>query len=437
MKIYLDWVGCRLNEAEVESYAAQFRALGHQLVGSAEEADLVLINTCAVTGEAASDSRGKIRQAARRGKASIIATGCWATLDPTGAANLPNVKWVVDNANKDNLVGVILNMEMSEFDLEPLARQPLPGIQGRTRSFIKVQDGCDNFCTFCVTRLARGKGRSRVKEDVLRDVISAQLGGVEEVVLTGVHLGSWGIDLQPGQHVSQLVRFLLAETDIPRIRLSSVEPWDLEMDFWSLWENPRLCRHVHLPLQSGSPTVLQRMGRKVTPESFSLLVAKARETVDQMAITTDVIAGFPGETTDEFQETMDFIREMNFAGGHVFTFSPRPGTAAEKLPRTVPMKIRKERNAILRYLFGELSQGYQKQFLGQIMQVLWESTDSYGPEGWRMHGLTDNYLRVVINSQERLTNQITAVRLAEWTPRGLVGELVPQLIRTSDSKFQL
>ena len=179
------------------------------------------------------------------------------------------------------------------------------------------------------------------------------------------------------------------------------------------------------------------MGRKVTPESFSLLVAKARETVDQMAITTDVIAGFPGETTDEFQETMDFIREMNFAGGHVFTFSPRPGTAAEKLPRTVPMKIRKERNAILRYLFGELSQGYQKQFLGQIMQVLWESTDSYGPEGWRMHGLTDNYLRVVINSQERLTNQITAVRLAEWTPRGLVGELVPQLIRTSDSKFQL
>ncbi|HQJ03859.1 MAG TPA: MiaB/RimO family radical SAM methylthiotransferase, partial [Anaerolineaceae bacterium] len=303
MKVYLDWVGCKLNEAELERYAAQLRMAGHDLVPSPEEADLVIVNTCAVTGEAASDSRGKIRNAARRSSARIVATGCWATLDPSRAAALPNVEWIINNLDKDDLVSQVLDLEPSVFDQEPIARQPLPGAHSRTRSFIKVQDGCDNFCTYCITRLARGKGRSRLAGDVLRDALAAQAGGVQEVVLTGVHLGSWGSDFPEPGTLAALVRFLLAETDIPRIRLSSVEPWDLEGDFWSLWENGRVCQHVHLPLQSGSSAVLKRMARKVTPESFFAMISDIRRSIPKMAITTDVIAGFPGETNAEFEET--------------------------------------------------------------------------------------------------------------------------------------
>ncbi len=424
MKVYLDWVGCKLNEAELERYAAQLRMAGHDLVPSPEEADLVIVNTCAVTGEAASDSRGKIRNAARRSNARIVATGCWATLDPSSAATLPNVEWVINNLDKDNLVSQVLDLESSVFDQEPIARQPLPGAHSRTRSFIKVQDGCDNFCTYCITRLARGKGRSRLAGDVLRDVLAAQAGGVQEVVLTGVHLGSWGSDFPEPGTLAELVRFLLAETDIPRIRLSSIEPWDLEEDFWSLWENGRICRHVHLPLQSGSSAVLKRMARKVTPESFFAMISDIRRSIPQMAITTDVIAGFPGETNAEFEETLQFVEKVQFSGGHVFTFSPRPGTAAERMPDPVPMPVRKERNAILRKTLAVSAKQFQQQFLGEVVSVLWESTDAYGKYGWRLHGLTDHYLRVAINSPERLTNQISLVQLLEWTSDGFWGTII-------------
>jgi len=426
MKVYLDWVGCKLNEAELERYAAQLRMAGHDLVPSPEEADLVIVNTCAVTGEAASDSRGKIRNAARRSNARIVATGCWATLDPSSAATLPNVEWVINNLDKDDLVSQVLDLESSVFDQEPIARQPLPGAHSRTRSFIKVQDGCDNFCTYCITRLARGKGRSRLAGDVLRDVLAAQAGGVQEVVLTGVHLGSWGSDFPEPGTVADLVRFLLAETDIPRIRLSSIEPWDLEEDFWSLWENGRICRHVHLPLQSGSSAVLKRMARKVTPESFFAMISDIRRSIPQMAITTDVIAGFPGETNAEFEETLQFVEKVQFSGGHVFTFSPRPGTAAERMPDPVPMPVRKERNARLRALFASAVESYHRQFIGEVLPVLWESTDLLGAQGWRLHGLTGNNLRVTALAPQRLWNQITPVHLDALTPDGLSGVILWQ-----------
>ena len=218
MKIYLDTIGCRLNQSEIESMARQFRAAGHELVGSAASADLAVVNTCAVTTEAASDSRGKIRQIARAGVDEIVATGCWTTLQPKAAAGLPNVTRVVSNDRKDFLVAETLNLQPSTFDLEPLARQPLPGLRQRTRAFIKVQDGCDNHCTFCITTVARGAGRSRSTAEVILDVRSALEGGAKEIVLTGVHLGSWGQDF--GRHLQNLVKSILCETDVPRLRLS-------------------------------------------------------------------------------------------------------------------------------------------------------------------------------------------------------------------------
>ena len=195
MKIYLDTIGCRLNQSEIESMARGFRAAVHEIVHSAEIADMAVVNTCAVTNQAAADSRGKIRQMARAGVNEIIATGCWATLQPQQALDLPNVRKVVSNDRKDHLVADLLNLPEESFELEPIAREPLPGLHRRTRAFIKVQDGCDNRCTFCVTTIARGEGRSRSVADVILDIQSALAGGAKEIVLTGVHLGSWGYDL--------------------------------------------------------------------------------------------------------------------------------------------------------------------------------------------------------------------------------------------------
>jgi len=417
MKIFLDTIGCRLNQSEIETMAGQFRLAGHEIVATAYEADMAVVNTCSVTSKAAADSRGTIRRIARAGVDEIVATGCWATLQPEKAAALPNVLRVVNNSHKDTLVPETLNVQPESFDLEPIAREPLPGLRQRTRAFIKVQDGCDNHCTFCITTVARGEGRSRPLADVIADVQAALDGGTKEVVLTGVHLGSWGQDLSTAletglnSHLRDLVKAILAYTDTPRLRLSSLEPWDLDADFFRLWEDERMCQHLHLPLQSGCRTTLKRMARKTTPASFRDLVAAARQIMPDAAITTDVIAGFPGETDEEFAESLDFIKEMNFAGGHAFTYSARPGTGAVRLGGQVRHEVRKERNAILREVFEEGSKVYREKFIGQKVSVLWESVTEMNGQGWQMEGLTGNYLRVKALAPQPLWNQISLVEL--------------------------
>ncbi len=423
MKIFLDTIGCRLNQAEIESLARQFREAGHEIVASATEADLAVINTCTVTSEAASDSRAAIRRANRLGTDEVVVTGCWATLEPDQAAGLPGVRKIVPNLQKDQLVADLLGLPKDFFDLEPLARQPLPGLHARTRAFVKVQDGCDNACTFCITTVARGASRSRPIEHILAEVQSAQDGGVKEIVLTGVQLGSWGLDFPTPKHLADLVSTLLNHTSVPRLRLSSLEPWDLEADFFSLWQDGRLCRHLHLPLQSGSATVLKRMRRKTTPGSFSALVQAARTAIPELAITTDVIAGFPGETEAEFSETLEFIKSMNFAGGHVFTYSARPGTPAARMKAQTRYEIRKERNAVLKAVFKETAWSFRQQFLGRILPVLWESTDQLSDRGWLLEGLTDNYMRVTALAPEPRWNQFDPVRLTAQASDGLEGEL--------------
>jgi threonylcarbamoyladenosine tRNA methylthiotransferase MtaB len=424
MKIYLDTVGCRLNQSEIESLACEFRAAGHEIVPNAEGADLAVVNTCAVTSDAAADSRQTLRHIARAGVRQIIPTGCWATLYPKEAASLPNVLRVIANNQKDDLLAH-LNSEFgilnSEFDIEPLAREPLPGLHRRTRAFIKVQDGCDNACTFCITTVARGAARSRPLADVLRDIQTALAGGAKEIVLTGVHLGSWGEEW--GRHLRELVREILDQTDAPRLRLSSLEPWDLDADFFSLWKNPRLLPHLHLPLQSGSESTLRRMARKTTPASFRNLVAAARTAMPEVAITTDVIVGFPGETEDEFAATLAFVREMNFAGGHVFSYSPRPGTAASKMTGQTRPEVRKKRNAVLQETFREAASAYRRNFIGRRLSVLWESVSELDEWGWQMEGWTENYLRVRAAAPSPRWNEVDEVELVEESGETLRGVL--------------
>ncbi|MBI4760885.1 MAG: tRNA (N(6)-L-threonylcarbamoyladenosine(37)-C(2))-methylthiotransferase MtaB [Chloroflexota bacterium] len=422
MKVYLDTVGCRLNQSEIETMARQFRAAGHEVVASPETADLAVVNTCAVTNEAAADSRGAIRRIARAGAAEIIATGCWTTLHPKQAEELPNVRRVVLNDRKDRLVADLLNLTPEIFDLEPISREPLPGLHRRTRAFLKVQDGCDNHCTFCVTTIARGEGRSRRLADVLLDVQVALEGGAKEIVLTGVHLGSWGRDF--GLHLSDLIQAILRETDVPRLRLSSLEPWDLSADFFSLWADARLMPHLHLPLQSGSASTLKRMLRKTTPQSFRELVTFARQAIPDVAITTDLIAGFPGETEKEFAETLNFVREMEFAGGHVFSYSPRPGTGAARMKGQIKPELRKKRNHILQEAIEESAKSYRERFIGKEMTVLWETASEFGEWGWKMEGLTGNYLRVTAFASSPRWNEIDLVRLERFENGRMKGVIV-------------
>lgn len=399
----------------------QFRAAGHEIVASAEHADMAVVNTCAVTTQAASDSRGKIRTIARAGVNEIVATGCWTSIQPKDAAALPNVRHVITNDKKDLLVPQVLNLQPDTFDLEPIDRIPIPGLHRRTRAFIKVQDGCDNKCTFCVTTLARGEGRSRPLADVINDVNAALAGDSKEIVLTGVHLGSWGQEMN--HHLRDLVAALLRETDVQRFRLSSLEPWDLDADFFSLWSDKRLMPHLHLPLQSGSDSTLRRMARKTTRESFRGLVQAARAIMPDVAITTDIIAGFPGETDEEFAETLDFVKEIQFTGGHVFSYSPRPGTGAAKMKGQVKPEVRKRRNRILQETIEESAASYREKFIGQKMSVLWESTTEYGEYGWRMEGWTGNYLRVSAVAPSPRWNEVDDVMLQSLDGEKVLGVL--------------
>jgi len=402
--------------------ARQFRVAGHEIVASANSADLAIVNTCAVTNDAASESRSKIRQIARAGVDEVIATGCWTTLQPQKALNLPNVTRVIANDRKDQLVLDVLNLPQESFDIEPLSRQPLPGLHHRTRAFIKVQDGCDNQCTFCITTVARGEGRSRTVADIILDIQSALDGDTKEIVLTGVHLGSWGYDFD--SHLSELIKAILRETNVPRLRLSSLEPWDLSRDFFGLWDDSRLMPHLHLPLQSGSESTLKRMRRHTTPASFRELVSAVREVIPDAAITTDLIAGFPSETEDEFTETLDFVNEMNFAGGHVFTYSPRPGTGAARMKGQIKTQLRKKRNHILQGALAKSAKSYREKFVGKKMSVLWESTSEMGEQGWKMEGLAENYLRVSALAQSLRWNKIDDVLLNDTNGERMQGTIL-------------
>lgn len=421
MKVFFDLIGCRLNQAEIEQYAAQFRSQGHEITGSRENADLIIINTCAVTAAAASDSREKIRIAGNNPKAQIIVTGCWSDMDSETAAALPGVVKIIPNQKKDFLPSIILGISPEQFDLEPIKREPLPGVHARTRAFIKVQDGCDNFCTFCVTRLVRGKARSVSFEEILQRIQSVQLADGKEIVLTGVNLGAWGLDLNPRTDLTGLLKRILMETDIPRIRLSSLETWNLTEDFVRLWENPRLCPHFHIPLQSGSESVLKRMARRTRLSDFRELVRQARSLDPAFAITTDVIVGFPGETEQEFQQTLDFIREINFSGGHVFPFSSRPGTAAARMDGKITGRIVKERSRILRDEFLKQKDRFYQSFVGETMRVLWENSSVYENNNWELHGMTGNYLTIKSHFPKRLQNEISEVKIEHYDGKSLTG----------------
>ncbi len=457
-------LGCKVNQADSEAISEQFRSAGFEQRDFASQADVYVINTCTVTHLGDRSSRQMISQARRRAPdALLVVTGCYAEINPQGVAALPGVDLVVGNAGKDQLVERVLNHEAvsktmpgSELpasppalrralpmldvltmhtgsdrgldeearaenapltDLAPLAPSPF----SRTRVQMKVQDGCNNRCTYCIVPLVRGASRSRSIASIVEHTRRKTAAGYQEIVLTGIHLGDY--HAPEGGDLGDLIAALLEQTEIRRIRVSSLEPEDFKLDWLALWENPRMCRHLHLPLQSGCDAILRRMARRYTSARYRTIVETARRLVPEIAITTDIITGFPGETDAQAEESYRFAEEMRFAKAHVFRFSARQGTAAARMKQQVSDPIKKARSERLLALNAAHGRAFREQFIGRVVEVLWEEPR---PSGWE--GLTDNYLRVELDpscaaSAGDLRNTLSRVRLTALTEDGLVGVL--------------
>lgn len=410
MKVYLESLGCKLNQSELERMARQLQDAGHLVVDSPAEADVCVLNSCAVTHIAARKTRQALRGIRRANpRARLVVVGCYAQLWPAELSAIEGVEVIGHAAAKEDIAAAL------GLPAEPI-RPAGPPARRRTRAFVKVQDGCNNRCTYCVVRLARGPERSRPLEDILQEVRALAGEGVQEIVLTGVHVGAYGRDL--GLDLVDLVHGILNEANIARLRLSSIEPWHLEERFFDLWRDPRLCRHLHLPLQSGCDATLRRMGRRYTTAEFARLVEMARERIPDVAITTDVMVGFPGETDEEFAQSLAFVERMGFARIHVFRYSPRQGTPAASFPGQVPAEVSAARSDAVIAAAEASSQAFRRRFLGRVMSVLWENRD---PENGLWSGLTDNYIRVWMASGEDLHNRLMDVELVELCGEGMLG----------------
>lgn len=432
MRVFFDSIGCRLNQSEIEAAARRFVQHGHQIASSSAAADIVVINTCGVTSQAAADSRSRIRAHARQAPEGcrIIVTGCWSELEPDAALALPGVSLLVSNREKDHLTEAVLGLGEMDFPENPDVRVLLPGERHRTRAFIKVQDGCDHGCTYCVTRIARGKARSLPYAVIAASVRAALRGGSREIVLTGVQLGFWGKDMAPRRNLAGLVRQVMDELAPERLRLSSLEPWDVDADLIGLLADPRFCPHLHLPLQSGSDTVLRRMARPFRSGEFRDLCNRIRALAPDIALTTDLIAGFPGETDAEFEETLTFVRDMAFADGHVFPYSARQGTPAARFAAQVAPELRKERAQRLREELALSGANYTFRQLGATLQVLWERAQRLPEGGWQLEGLSGNYQRVRLVSSQDLRNTLSEVRITSLAEGQLGGKIVKEGAKT-------
>lgn len=429
-------LGCKVNQAESEAIGREFASAGYELVDFDGHADAYILNSCTVTHIADRKSRQLVRQARRRNPAGVIlVTGCYAAVDGKDMAATIGADLVVGNDQKDGILALVrqrLQHRLADAGVEEcLTAHPLALPQDasldpvfRTRAMVKVQDGCNNFCSYCVVPLARGRERSVPPGDVLAEVRGRVEAGYKEVVLTGVHAGAYGKGLPEEVTLAALVERLLKESSVQRLRLSSIEPWDLDPALLGFLGDKRFCRHFHLPLQSGSDSVLQRMRRRYTAGEFAALVKTVRAADPDVAITTDVIVGFPGETEAEFAESLQFCREMGFARMHVFRYSPRKRTRAADLGEQIDERVKKSRSEAMMALSDEGAAAFRRCFIGKSLEVLWEDARVSGrPEGKVWTGLTDNYLRVEAPCLEEIGNRLLPATILRESGDDLWGEI--------------
>ena len=415
-------LGCKLNQSDSEAIARRLAGEGVRVVDRPQKgAAAFVINTCSVTHVADRKARHLVRMARRLSPdAEIVLTGCYAETAPDGIAGAIGADAVLRNAEKESIPDRLIERLRERGD--PSAGCPSGIGSGlRTRAVVKIQEGCNELCAFCIVPYTRGREVSVPVEEVVRQVRVREAEGAIEVVLTGTQLGNYGRDLGwDEQGPRRLLAALLEQTSLPRIRLSSLQAQDITPQLLDLWSDPRLCPHFHLPLQSGADPVLGRMRRRYTAGEFLRAVSLIRDRVPDVAITTDVIAGFPSETDADFEATYDLCREVGFAAIHAFPYSRRPHTGADRMPGHLSAEVRRERLERLLEVGRDSALSFRQRYLGRTMDVLWEEKS-----GGRWSGLTGNYIRVLTESDADLTNRLAPACLAAVEGDNVIAELAP------------
>ena len=427
MKIAFYTLGCKLNQAETESLANHFSQAGYQLVGTDDSADIYVANTCTVTHIADRKSRHWLRMMRRKNpQAFIIATGCYAQRAHEELAPIADL--VLGNEDKERLLEIVEGLSspghlttIHQISGRPREASLTPANGTRSRSLIKIQDGCHSPCTYCVVPLVRPYEHSLPASEIIDEIRQKVAAGYKEVVLTGTKVGCYKDD---GAGLSNLLKRILNDTGIERLRLSSLQPQEISPELLALWQNRRLCRHFHLALQSGSDFVLQRMKRNYSLNDYAKAATSIKEALPGVAITTDIMVAFPGESDKEFEQSYRFCQQIGFANIHVFPFSPRPGSQAAKMSNKVKDKVKRERLQKMLALAAHHRESFCEQFLGRTMPVLWEKET--GPGSSMYSGLTDNYIRVFAHSDKPLANKIAPVKLVKFQDQGTWGELVSE-----------
>jgi len=418
-------LGCKVNQDETEAMAALFKEKGYNIVDFEEKADIYILNTCTVTHLADRKSRQLIRRCTKiNPDAIVVVAGCYAQVAPREIEDIPGVNLILGTSGKNRIVEMVEGLRKDKQPInqvEHIKENILfeeigtDKIIDRARAYLKVQDGCEQFCTYCIIPYARGPIRSRTIESALRESDKLIESGFKEIILTGIHLGLYGRDQGNGTNLASLLSKLILKNKEVRWRLSSLEPMELSEEILDLMSsNPNLCPHFHLPLQAAHNDILKAMNRPYTTEEYRQVIEKARSAIPGIAITTDLMVGFPGETQNHFQAYLEFIEEMAFSGMHVFKYSPRRGTPAATYPAQIAANIKEKRSSKVRILANKLEQDYAKRFIGSLLHVLVEKEVEEGI--WEGH--SENYLQIYFASSNVKRGEIIPIKMIE-TRNGL------------------
>ncbi len=411
MRIAFTTLGCKINQYETDLLRQDLSLPGHTIVSFNEQADVYIINTCSVTAKSDMQCRQVIRSAARRGQgAKVIVTGCYAETRPDEIRSIAGIDRVFGNSEKSQISHYVLS-QAKEGPEQCGELVPARAIKGRTRGFLKIQDGCNNYCSYCIVPFARGRSRSADPKEVMLEFGRLVREGCPEIVLTGIHIGTYGADLAATTSLTDMVTSLVSMRGHSRIRLSSIEPREVTNGIVRLIDNG-LCRHLHIPLQSGDDVILQSMRRNYTAGFYRELVENLAGTISGIALGADIIVGYPGEDERAFNNTLHLVEVAPLSHLHVFTYSPRPGTAASAMQDQLPEATKKERSEILRRLGQEKNYLFRQKHQGLDLPVVVE--DKVDADTGLLSGLTDNYVRVhILGAQEKHIGEKIVVRILE------------------------
>jgi len=432
-KVFITTLGCKVNQFESAAFKSAFENEGLEINSSKEGADLVVINTCAVTGSAGSQSRQLIRQGLRKNPgAKIVITGCYAEI---GADELSIDKTlegrdyiIVGNSKKDDLVRLALIDTAPKLHLgniteaKEICKLPVESFSSRSRAYLRIQDGCESFCSYCIVPYTRGPSRSLPLAEVLEQAKVFADAGHNEIVLTGIHIGYYGRDLSPSLNILALIDKLSAATPKTYYRVSSLEPVEITNELLNLMASrPNIQPHLHIPLQSGNDEILQKMNRRYTTKEFRDVIEKCHNKLPGVSIGIDILAGFPGETDDHFNKAVAFVKELDFSYLHVFPYSIRPGTAAAGFKDQVPQEVKTARVALLRSISDTKRDKFYRKHVGETRTVVIEKKRD---SDRRLKGFTDNYIDVRFDGPDALLGKISKVELCTFFENYVIGKIV-------------